>query len=82
MVRTQVQFTEEQIKKLRQMAAESGRSIAELVRLGVELYLQSQPTPDRNAIRQRAMRSIGKYNSGLSDVGRNHDQYLAEDFLA
>jgi hypothetical protein len=53
-----------------------------LVRLGVELYLHSQQTPDRNAIRERAMRSIGKYKSGLSDVGRNHDQYLAEDFLA
>ena len=82
MVRTQVQLTEEQIAKLRQMAAESGKSIAELVRLGVELYLQSQHAPDQNTLRERALRSIGKFKSGLSDVGRNHDQYLAEDFLA
>jgi hypothetical protein len=82
MVRTQVQLTETQLEKLRKIAAESGQSIAELVRLGVELYLHSRQVPDRQAKRERAMRSIGKFNSGLSDVGRNHDLYLAEDFLA
>jgi glutamate formiminotransferase len=82
MVRTQVQLTETQLAKLRKIAAESGQSIAEIVRLGVELYLQSQERPNREAMRERALRSIGKFKSGLSDVGRNHDRYLAEDFLA
>jgi len=82
MVRTQIQLTEKQLEDLRKIATESGQSIAELVRLGVELYLQSRQAPDRKAIRERAMRSIGKFKSGLSDVGLNHDQYLAEDFLA
>lgn len=81
MVRTQVQLSEEQLKKLRQLAAEDGRSIAELVRLGVELYLASRRQPDRTAVRERAMRAVGGFRSGQQDVGVHHDKYLAEDFL-
>src|SRR2546429_277975 len=45
MTRTQVQLQDEQLDSLRQAAAESGKSIAELVRLGVQLYLDSQHEP-------------------------------------
>ena len=81
MVRAQVQFTEEQAEALRQLSAESGKSIAEIVRLGVELYLDAQTRPSRRERVERALRFAGKYSSGLTDVSVNHDRYLAEDFL-
>jgi len=56
--------------------------MAELVRLGVELYIQSRQMPDRNALRERALRSVGRFRSGVSDIGRHHNRYLAEDFHA
>lgn len=81
MVRAQVQFTEEQAEALRRLSAESGKSIAEIVRLGVALYLDSQNRPSRQERIERALQFTGKYSSGLTDVSVNHDRYLAEDFL-
>ena len=81
MVRTQVQLTEEQLEKLRRIAGENGKSVAELVRLGVELYLQSTGKPDKAELRERAKRAVGGFRSGFTDIGRNHDDYLTEDFL-
>lgn len=79
MVRAQVRLTQEQLTKLRKTAAESGKSIAELVRLGVDFYLESRQH-DRQAIRERALRSVGKFHSGLKDVAERHDHYLAEAY--
>ena len=81
MVRTQVQLTEEQIEKLRRISAENGKSVAELVRLGVELYLQSRSKPDTDELRERARRMAGRFSSGEpNDVSEKHDDYLAEAF--
>ncbi len=54
--------------------------MADLVREGVDLYLQTRAGPSREELVRRALSIVGKYSSGLSDVGRNHDRYLAEDF--
>jgi hypothetical protein len=80
MVRAQVQFTEQQAEALRRLSAESGKSIAEIVRLGVELYLDAQKRPSRQEMVERALSISGRYDSGLSDVSVNHDKYLAEAF--
>jgi len=80
MIRTQVQLTEEQMAALRQISADTGRSMADLVREGVDLYLGSRLQPSREELVRRALSIVGKYSSGLTDIGRNHDRYLAEDF--
>jgi hypothetical protein len=81
MVRTQVQLSEEQLGELRRLSAERGKSVAELVRLGVELYLSSQQKPDIRAIRERALRAAGRFSSGApNDISEKHDAYLAEAF--
>ena len=80
MVRTQVQFTEEQIAELRRLAAEKGVSVSELVRRGVDHVLREEHGPDRKELMRRALEVAGKYDSGLTDIGRRHDDYLAEDF--
>jgi hypothetical protein len=80
MIRTQIQLTEEQAEALREVAARRGESIAEVVRQSVDLYLKSQRGPDREELVRRALSIVGKYSSGQTDVARNHDRYLAEDF--
>ena len=65
---------------LRQISADTGRSMADLVREGVDLYLGSRLQPSREELVRRALSIVGKYSSGLTDIGRNHDRYLAEDF--
>lgn len=80
MVRTQVQLTERQLDALRQLAGESGKSIAELVRLGVELYLASQHRLGRKEQVERARKIAGQFSSGVGDVGTHHDRHLSEAY--
>jgi hypothetical protein len=78
MVRTQVQFSEPQIEALRRMAQQTGRSIADLTREAVELYLEQQRGTSRQLLIERAIAVAGQFSSGLPDVGTEHDRYLAE----
>jgi hypothetical protein len=80
MVRTQIQLEEEQLKALRQSSAETGRSIADLVREGIKLYLSSRTRPSREEQVRRAIAAIGKFSGGTTDGSTNHDRYLAEAF--
>jgi hypothetical protein len=78
MVRTRVRLTERQLDALRELSTATGRSVAEMVRLGVELYLSSRHRPNRKEQIDRALRAIGKFSSGRNDVSVHHDRYLAE----
>ena len=77
MVRLQVQLTESQLKALRELAASTGKSIAELVREGVDIYLSAQR---RTVQLDRALAIAGKFSSGVKDVSEHHDRYLSEAF--
>ena len=78
MVRTQVQLTKEQASALKRLAAERGVSMATLVREGVDRVVGEDTW---EAKRRRALAVVGKYRSGHTDIARNHDKYLAEDFF-
>jgi hypothetical protein len=80
MTRTQVQLTGEQLTALRRLSAVTGKSIAELVRNGIDQYLAAQHLPKPEERIERALRIAGKFASGRQDVGSDHDRYLAEDF--
>ena len=82
MHRTQVQFTEEQIRTLRVLASAQGRSIADVVRESVDLFAAQSAQPDRQALLARARAVAGRFRSGVKngDVSRRHDDYLAETF--
>lgn len=79
MVRTQIQLNEEQAKGLREAAARQGRSMADLVRDGVDLVLGTGAV-GREERKRRALAASGKFHSGLEDIARHHDRYLAEAF--
>jgi hypothetical protein len=80
MVRTQIQLTEEQARRLRRAARAQGVSLAEMVRRCIELALDE--TTEHTTRYARASSLIGKFRdpAGASDVARNHDEYLDEAF--
>ncbi len=81
MLRTQVQFTEEQHRRLRIYARRRGVSVAEAVRIGVDSLLECDE-PDRQELYARAARLVGSMvdRNGASDVAADHDDYLDEAF--
>ena len=81
MVSTEVEFSDEQMEKLRKVSQATGQSIPELVRLGVDYYLSSRNDADIRAIRERAINAAGKFASeGPNDVSERVDDYLDEAF--
>ena len=81
MVRTQIQLTEQQARRLRAKARDRGLSLAEIIRRYVEQGL-SDDTPARAALYDRAARVIGRFQDrrGARDLSRRHDRYLDEAF--
>jgi hypothetical protein len=82
MVRTQIQLTEEQARRLREVAARRRTSLAALVREGVERVLEAE-TPSENSreeIVRRFLALAGAASSGQPDIARNHDHYLDEAY--
>jgi hypothetical protein len=80
MVRTQVQLTEQQARKLKGLAARRGESMAELIRSAVDALFASDSLPSTQERRRHALAAVGRFSSGQKDVSRRHDHYLAEAF--
>ena len=79
MIRTQIQLTEAQVRKLKRAAAEQGVSMAEVIRRCIDRGV-SEELPDRAAAYRRASALIGAFEDrrGACDVSTGHDDYLAE----
>ena len=80
MVRTQIQLTEAQAEGLKELAARSGVSVAELVRRGVDQLLSADYGLDPQERKRRALLAVGKHGSGSDDGSRRHDEHLAAAF--
>jgi len=80
MIRTQVQLTEEQSISLKRLSAEKGKPVAELIRQGIDIVLQSADMVSPEEQRKRAISVAGRFQSGVSDLSRKHDKHLAEAF--
>jgi len=81
MVRTQIQLTEEQYLQLKQLSLRRRRSLATLIREGVERVLKDSSAPNLEEARRNALSVAGKYNSGKKDGSVQHDRYLDESYL-
>lgn len=81
MIRTQIQLTEEQAAALKSIAAEQGSSVAALVRESVDAFIKNTGAVTPEERKRRALSIVGRYSSGIRDLGREHDRYLAEDIL-
>lgn len=81
MVRTQVQFEEQQYERLRSFAHRHRVSVAETVRRLVDLGFQAA-VPDRRKTGslEPLLAIAGMVKGGPRDLGARHDDYLDQDF--
>jgi len=80
MVRTQIQLTEEQARRLRALAKTRGTSIAELIRESVDRLLETPEALSLEERKRRALSIIGMLPADVPDLSTNHDEYLAEAY--
>ena len=79
MIRTQIQFSEEQVRVLKAQASRDQVSIAEIVRRAVDAWHPGNQSQDlAEDRRRRALAVAGQFASGRHDIARRHDDYLAE----
>jgi hypothetical protein len=81
MIRTQIQLTDQQARRLRAAARRAGVSMAEMVRRCIDLALVHDQ-PDRVALYARAAGLVGAFDDreAATDLSAEHDRYLAEAF--
>ena len=78
MVRAMVQFTEEQMRRLKQRAVAEKVSVSEVVRRSVERSFREEREPSLEEKWRRATAVVGKFHSGVRDLSTNHDRYFVE----
>jgi predicted DNA-binding protein len=81
MIRTQIQLTDEQARRLKRVAQQRGISMAEATREAIESWLAASSQSSIDERRRRAVSAVGKFRSGKRDVSERHDDYLAEGYL-
>jgi hypothetical protein len=79
MVRTQIQLTETQVRRLKRIARERHVSMASLIRESIDRYVGDSGKD--SPARERALAIIGKFSSGDTDFAERHDEYLADSYL-
>ena len=82
MIRTQVQLDEKLHERIRKLAHRERISFAEAVRRLVKHGLGEAASPDRPAPAEDLLTLAGIGRCEVTDLGRKHDEYLAEDFDA
>jgi hypothetical protein len=81
MIRTQIELTDLQVRRLRAQAREHGVSLAEMIRRCVDKAL-AEEAAKRIALYDRAARLIGRFpdHRGARDVSTRHGGYLDEAY--
>ena len=79
MHRTQIQLTDQQIRKLRAIAREKRISLAEAIRRCVDTQL-ANAGPSRTELYTRAARLVGRFRDieSATDIATEHDRYLQD----
>ena len=77
MVRTQVQFEEQQYERLKRMAVQRGVSLSQLVREGAD-HLLTVGNRDERWSRLLEVAGRSRDRDGRDDVAQRHDEYLLE----
>jgi len=80
MIRTQIQLREDQVERLKAVAAQRGVSVAALMRQAVDQWLLSEGRVSRAERQRRALAIAGRFRSDVTDLSAAHDRYLAEAY--
>ena len=76
MVRTQIQLTEAQARALKAYSAQTGLSMAEIIRRSIDQTVRSNAI-SADERRQRAI-AVPAFHGGPPDLAREHDKYYVE----
>lgn len=81
MIRTQIQLTEEQLRRVKRLSRQRSVSIAEVIRSFVDHGISAE-SPRRDEAYRRARAVVGRFpdRDGARDLARDHDRYLDEAF--
>jgi predicted DNA-binding protein len=79
MIRTQIQLTEEQGERLKELARTRNKSMAGIIREALDQFLGNQEPGGRSLYRQ-ALGVVGKYQCDAHDISIEHDKHLEEEF--
>ena len=77
MERTQISLTTDQMRRLRAEARRRRVPIAAVIRDAVDRAVAMDPG-DRQARFERALRAIGRFDSGTGDVSSRHDEIAGD----
>lgn len=83
MIRTQIQLTEEQYRRLRRLARNRGISVSEAVRRCVaDRLLPEEASMSREQLVRAALAVCGKYRDpkGGRRIAADHDRHLADAY--
>jgi Arc/MetJ-type ribon-helix-helix transcriptional regulator len=78
MVRTQIQLSEQQARRLRRLSLERGESMAAIVRAAIDRHLDE----GGGGARERALGAMGRFRGDGAPVSEEHDAFLADAFGA
>ena len=78
MIKIQVRLTSEQALALRRRAKQEGKSVAELIRMSVDIVLRSSKPIEQQVQRRKAIVAAGKLLGGPEDLSADHGRYLAD----
>lgn len=81
MIRTQIQLTEEQLRRVKRLSRQRSVSVAEVIRSFVEQGVSAE-APRRDLAYERARALVGRFPDpgGARDLAREHDRHLDEAF--
>ncbi len=77
MIRTQIQLTDVQARRLKRLAQQRKISMAAVVREAVDRLTGDDDYEER---RRTAISSFGRFSSGQPDIASDHDRYLDEAY--
>lgn len=80
MIRTQIQLTGEQYRKVKAVAQQEDISMAQAIRNAIDEWLERRSELTQAERWERSLSAIGKFHNGVSDLAENHDEYLTEAY--
>lgn len=81
MHRIQIRLTESQARALKELAVSQDRSVAELVRVAVDMLLSVSVSNGQDERERRAVAAVGRFHSRYRNVADEHDRYLEDAYL-
>ena len=71
-----IRMPEEYFSKIEQIAKSSGLKKSDVTRMAIRKFLQEYSSKEEADLYSKAKRLIGVVESGISDLGQNHRDYV------